>query len=489
MIFHSIRWRLQTWHGVILVAVLAGFGFTAYRVALDNQRRRIDQELEQELMTVVRPPPPGRPPLGPGAAGEILPRPPGAPLPRAERFRFDRTNAFYYVVWRRDGTVLAESLGAPAEVPFPALQRMPAPLGMGEGTRRERPENPPFRPPPHALARSRGQNRELFRSLPSGECILVGRSISADLAAMHRLAVGLIAAGAGVLGIGLAGGWWLATRAIGPIQDISSTAERIARGDLSQRINAADAESELGRLAQVLNSTFARLEAAFAQQARFTSDASHELRTPVAVILSQTQTALSRERNPAEYRETLEACQRAAQRMRVLTESLLELARWDAGQQPLKGEPFDLSELARESVDLIRPLAAERNVALHCDLQPGVACAGDAARVAQLLTNLLSNAVQFNRQGGEVHVRVSVEGGMARCRVSDTGTGIPAAELPHLFERFYRVDPSRSGGAGHAGLGLSICRAIVQAHGGTIEVSSEPGRGSSFAVSLPLAPA
>src|SRR5204863_3265733 len=140
--------------------------------------------------------------------------------------------------------------------------------------------------------------------------------------------------------LGLAGGWWIATRAIQPIADISATATKIAAGDLSQRISAADAENELGRLASVLNSTFARLEAAFAQQARFTADASHELRTPVSVILTQTQTALSRPRTEAEYREALEACQRAAQRMRKLTNSLLELARLDAGQDTVKAEPL-----------------------------------------------------------------------------------------------------------------------------------------------------
>src|SRR5262249_46229970 len=160
--------------------------------------------------------------------------------------------------------------------------------------------------------------------------------------------------------------------------------------DLSQRINASDTENEFGRLAAVLNSTFARLEAAFAHQVRFTSDASHELRTPISVILSQTQTALSRERPAGEYRETLEACQRAAQRMRKLAESLLELARLDAGQ-PMKREPFDLARVARDSVELLRPLAAERGIEIHLDLK-SVECPGDAERIGQVATNLLSNA-------------------------------------------------------------------------------------------------
>src|SRR6185503_11200869 len=217
------------------------------------------------------------------------------------------------------------------------------------------------------------------------------------------LAWWLVVAGGAVLVLGLAGGWWLATRAIRPIDDISATAVKIAGGDLSRRISAAETDDELGRLAGVLNSAFARLEAAFGQQARFTADASHELRTPVSVILTQTQTALGRERNAAEYRETIEACQRAAQRMRQLIESLLELARLDAGQEPIQRERFDLSRTVRECVELVRPLAVDRSVQIHCDLSP-VECLGDANRLGQVVTNLLSNAVHFNHERGEIRV-------------------------------------------------------------------------------------
>jgi heavy metal sensor kinase len=313
---------------------------------------------------------------------------------------------------------------------------------------------------------------------------MVGRSMAADMAAMHRLALSLFAAGAGVLALGMAGGWWLATRAIQPIAEISATAGKIAAGDLSQRISAADTDSELGRLAAVLNSTFARLEAAFSQQARFTSDASHELRTPVSVILTQTQTALSRERQPAEYRQTLEACQRAAQRMRKLTESLLELARLDAGQEPLKREPFDLARVARESIELVSPLATERNVVLRSELPP-TPCVGDADRMAQVATNLLTNAIQYNRAGGEVRITSSLDNGTALLTVADTGEGISADLLPHIFERFYRVDQSRSRKQGGTGLGLAICKAIIEAHGGAIEASSQPATGSCFTVRIP----
>jgi heavy metal sensor kinase len=327
--------------------------------------------------------------------------------------------------------------------------------------------------------------REVYRFLPRGHCILVGRSLAPDLAAMRRLALWLGAAGAAVLVLGLAGGWWVATRAIRPIETISATAVKIAGGDLSQRINAADTDNELGRLAGVLNSTFARLESAFTQQARFTSDASHELRTPVAVILSQTQTALSRQRPGPEYREALEACQRAARRMKTLTESLLELARLDAGQETMKQERVDLRRVAGDCVELVRPLAAERGIQIHCDVA-AIECLGDAGRIGQVVTNLLTNAIAFNRDQGEVRLAARVEENAVLVKVSDTGQGIPEEDVPHLFERFYRADKSRSRIQGRNGLGLAICKAIVDAHGGSLEVSSQLEVGSTFTLKLPL---
>ena len=506
-LIHSIRWRLQAWHGLILVLVLTGFGFTAYHVARDNQLRRIDAELDQKLGTLFRPPPPpdqnGEPRHHRFGSNEFLERIRDE-VQKAGSSETGQTNAFYYVLWQADGSVLAHSPGAPADVPVPTR---PEPLETNAPPPREdfgKPidapgENRFFEGRMHtngprfmiAVAsrmfndtRTRGQFRESIRFLPHGESLLVGRSMAPDLAAMHRLALWLTAAGGSVLLLGLAGGWWVATRAIRPIDDISATAMKIAGGDLSQRINAADTDSELGRLAAVLNSTFARLEAAFAHQARFTSDASHELRTPVSVILSQTQGALSRERGAAEYRQALEACQRAAQRMRSLTESLLELARLDAGQEPMKRERFDLARVARESVELVRPLAAERGVQMHCDLPP-LECVGDAERIAQVATNLLTNAIHFNRDRGEVTISTQAENGTAMLTVSDTGEGIPPEDLPHIFERFYRVDKSRSRVQGRTGLGLAISKAIVDAHGGTIDVSSQPGTGSRFQLKLP----
>ncbi len=563
MIFNSIRWRLQAWHGLILFVVLSGFGLTAFQVARDNQWRRINQELEQRLGFLafsLMSPPRAHPPRwrtsaagvgdsqidhradarpAPEEMGEAGPPPDGRRRPHPgfrmnpEAFceRLNRslerriaaeagqTNTFYFVAWGGDGKELKRSPGAPGNVPRPENVRpVQAPGAFGRLSNHQevmavrqvvatQPSGSPSPLPPNGAERARappargrglgpmtplapgmrtrGDYREAYKFLPFGACLLVGRSMAPEMAAMRRLAYWLVGAGAGVLMIGLAGGWWVASRAIRPIDAISQTAVKIAAGDLAQRINTADTESELGRLASVLNSTFARLEAAFAHQSRFTTDASHELRTPVSVILCQTQTVLSRERSGAEYREALQACQRAAQRMRHLTQSLLELARLDAGQAAIQREGFDLARAARESMELVRPLAAERGVELRGELT-SVQCRGDAERLGQVVTNLLTNAIHFNRDHGEVRVSTGRENGSAILSVADTGQGIPPEDLPHIFERFYRVDKSRSRIQGRTGLGLAICKAIIDAHSGVIEVSSQPGIGSSFTVKLPL---
>src|SRR6185436_4434351 len=213
--------------------------------------------------------------------------------------------------------------------------------------------------------RRRDALREAFHYTELGDCVLAGRNITGDLNAMSRFAFWLLSAGGTVLALGLGGGWWLTTRAIRPVEEMSAAASRISAGNLSERITGANADNELGRLAGVLNSTFARLEAAFAQQRQFTADASHELRTPLAVIISEAQTTLARERSSGEYRETVEACLDTAQQMRRLTESLLELARLDADHEKLPRGPVDLAALSRDCADRLRPLAEKSGIQVH----------------------------------------------------------------------------------------------------------------------------
>ena len=498
MIIKSIRWRLQVWLAFLLVCVLTGFGVTVYQLQRLNQLKQIDEELERRVAALDRAvrggPPPvfgrGRPPFDgrPGEPGfddggnrpppplhggrEFFPPGPGPEMklrPREIRITpevsslFDdtRTNSFYFAVWSRDRTLLKSSTNAPVDVPLP--------VRLSGATLTH--------------TRMRDALREAFHYTELGDCVLAGRNITDDLNAMDRFAFWLFAAGGTVLAFGLGGGWWLTTRAIRPVEEMSAAASRISAGNLSERITGANADNELGRLAGVLNSTFARLEAAFAQQRQFTADASHELRTPLAVIISEAQTALARERSSGEYRETVEACLDTAQQMRRLTESLLELARFDASQEHLQREDLDLSESTRACVERIRPLAHERGIHIHCDLAPARVC-GDADRLSQVITNLLTNAIHYNKPNGEIRVGTRSENGAAIVTIADTGQGIAAEDLPHIFERFYRADKSRSRAAGRSGLGLAISKAIVDAHGGTIELTSQPGAGTTFTVRL-----
>jgi two-component system, OmpR family, sensor kinase len=483
-IFKSIRWRLQIWYGLILVVVLAGFGFTACQLERNRQFRRIDDELQRRVKVLadsLRPPPRGpesdhRPPFdqpppdqfpGNNPPGEDLRPPPQFHLPPqfAGLFGANDPDDFYFIIQSRDGGEISRSTNVPPILTF---------------VNRIEPRPPDTRIRLDAV--DFDNHREKVNVLPSGEIIRVGCSIAPELKELRLTALKLTAVGGIILFFGLAGGWGIASRVIRPIADISATAVKISAGDLSQRINVAETESELGQLAAVLNSTFARLEAAFAQQRQFASDAAHELRTPVSVMLTQTQTALSREREAADYKQTVEACQRAAQRMRTLIESLLALARLDAGQEILKRLRFDFSKTVADGVALTKPLADERGVKIFTELSP-LEITGDAGRLAQVVTNLLMNAIQYNREGGQVRVKLESQNRLALLSVSDTGGGISAEDLPRVFERFYRADKARS--SGNTGLGLAISKAIVEAHGGTLEVSSEENVGATFTVRIP----
>lgn len=497
----SIKWRLQFWYGLFLFVVLAGFGATSYQLERNRQFRQVDDDLHQRVGVLAnalhRPPfprgegrprgpfgPPDAPPDDPLGLGqpEDAPRGPGG-RPRPQFHLPDRDihffepgdpHDFYFSIIDRFGHSVAQSTNQPAAT------GLAKPVDVS--TTNPPAEGPPAHIPPRTY--NFGSYREVVDTMPSGETVTVGCSIVPELSDLRRSALHLSAAGGFILLLGLLGGWWLVSRALQPIGAIGTAAARISAGDLSQRINVAETESELGELATVLNSTFARLESAFEQQKQFASDAAHELRTPVSVILSQTQTALSRERDAASYRQTVEACQRAAQRMRKLIESLLALARFDAGQEVLKRLDFDLATTVREATDLVQPLAAEKSVQVSATADP-LPITGDPERLSQVILNLLTNAVQFSKPAGEVHVKLAAENGLAILTVADEGQGISAADLPNIFRRFYRADKSRTG-SGNTGLGLAISKAIVEAHGGTIEATSTENAGSTFTVRLPL---
>jgi heavy metal sensor kinase len=377
----------------------------------------------------------------------------------------------YFIIWRRDGSVLRQ-----ANVPYDDTHRPP----LREIAHERR----------HLGNRERGPLREVFIRGPEATLICVGRSVRGEQRRLAGLGLQFAVAGAVILAGGLLGGWWLSRSAIAPIERMSRTAGKISAANLSERMDLSGVDLELEQLGSVLNTMLARLDTAFTAQQRFTADASHELRTPLAVMLSTLELALSKSRTPEEYREHLIKCQRAAMRMHGLIDSLLTLARTDDQSRGAAMQQVPLHQIVEENVDGLRPLARERQVELKVACQP-TEVNGNATQLGQVVANLVQNAILYNHPGGRVDVQLrSGEAAVgkehtAELTVVDTGQGIPAADLPHIFERFYRVDAARSRAQGGSGLGLAICQHIVALHGGAIAVTSEPGSGSTFVVKLP----
>ncbi len=553
----SLRWRLQAWHALVLLAMLVLFGGAVDILSWRTRIQTVDAELDRTAEVIAirmrrlfpmpnfRWPPPGFRPQNPGEVPIRSPRPeprepftdnetqlpaeialpmvtadlrppvPAVPVdsitesmteprrpdgPRNEprdRRPGDRRNdegrpndsrrdspppslempnellhhakrpedaQLYYIVWAGNGQVMEQSPNAPP-TEYPDLK-------MGE-------DGLPVR-----IVRERDGRREIVFVSRFFTNVLVGRSLGPELDDQHQGRLRRLLLGLGVLAAGVLGGGWLTQRSLNPLTRMSNAAASISADNFSARVEADSYDRELADLAHVLNATFDRLQQSFEQQTRFTADASHELRTPLAVVLAQTQLALSRPRQPEDYRNALTSCRMAALRMRNLVDQLLALARHDVSTIVEDREPVALAEVVQETVDLLRPLAEERTIELEAELAAVTVC-GNRHQLVQLVTNLLGNAIRYNKPNGSVLVTLLLEGNEAVLCVRDTGIGIPAESLPHVFDRFYRVDAARSRADGGSGLGLSICQAVVRGHQGTITIESQLDEGTAITVRLP----
>jgi heavy metal sensor kinase len=286
------------------------------------------------------------------------------------------------------------------------------------------------------------------------------------------------------------GGYWMSRRALVPVDRITREARAISAGSLSSRLEVPAADDELRRLSLTLNEMLERLESAFQRVARFTGDASHELRTPLALMRSMAEVALRRPRAEADSREVLVQVLRELQRMSALVEDLLLLARADSPWHAPRRDRIDLVTTLREACGRGRTMAEAKRIQFSEELAaPPLWVEGDGTSLERAFLILIDNAVKYTPTGRAVHVVLVRAGGTALAEVRDTGIGIAADDLPHLFERFYRADKARSRESGGTGLGLAIGRWIVEAHGGQLDVTSSLGQGSVFSVRLPLAPA
>jgi signal transduction histidine kinase len=485
MIFHSIRWRILAWNFGLLAATASVLLVAFYRHENQAWLQEVDLRLRREMTR------------GMGAMNEVVPGVAGprspAPAPRAGGKAVSRADnpeqratkakqALAEIVgtgvWVQavdlEGKSLYRSANAPTETELVAQ-------ALGELATNA--DDAPARP--QDLMVTLPGHRVLLHRPPGRNLVMFGSPTLQLDAALADLARSLTLAGFAVVFVGCGIGWVLAGRSLKPIERIAADAEGIAAGDFGRKIDVEDTESELGRLAVVLNDTFGKMNAAREHMAQFTADASHELRTPLTVILSYSQGALRQERTPEEYRAALETIKQSALRMKSISDALLELAHGDAGK-PIAKDPCDLADLADESVALLGRVARDNGAKLVSQLE-GAPVVGDAGRLGRVILNLSINAILHNESGVTVTVTTGVIDGHSELRVADDGRGIAPESLGGIFERFRRVDTSRSRHTGGAGLGLAIVKQTVEAHGGNITVTSEVGKGTVFVVRLPKA--
>jgi len=276
-------------------------------------------------------------------------------------------------------------------------------------------------------------------------------------------------------------GYFLAARALAPIDQITSTARKISAEDLSARLDVPAANDEVGRLTETLNDMLARLDESFQRERQFTNDASHELRTPLTAMQAILGMIREKQRTPEEYEQALDDLSEETERLRTLVENLLRLARGDRSKSNVF-ERVDLSILLQDVADSLRPLAESKSLALTCDTVTDLLVLGDSDELIRLFVNLLDNAIKYTERG-KINITAKCTDENVEIQISDTGTGIAPEHLTHIFDRFYRVDESRTQQG--AGLGLAIAKEIVSAHGGAIEIQSSVGIGTSFTIQLP----
>jgi two-component system OmpR family sensor kinase len=317
----------------------------------------------------------------------------------------------------------------------------------------------------------------------STSMLIIATSLSGVDSTLHRLLLIELFVSLAVLGGIVVLGLWIVRLGLRPLEAIGKTADQIAGGDLSHRVERAEPRTEVGRLGLVLNSMLDRIEASDRRLRRFVADASHELRTPLAAVRAYAELfERGADKRPDDLARAMRGISRESERMSELVEDLLLLARLDEGQ-PLEREPVDLAELAAEAVETARAVDPSRPIDLEVE---SARVLGDRARLRRVLDNLLGNVRSHTPAGTAAHVRVRTENGSAVIEVSDEGPGLPADEVDSVFRRFYRADASRSRENGGVGLGLSIVAAIAQAHEGTVSAGAAPGGGATFRVALPL---
>jgi heavy metal sensor kinase len=457
MTFASIRVRLTLWYSVVLLLGLALFGFGMWWALQQRLVAGVDTRLAMRMQGL-------RSALG--AEAEIHDR--SQLQQELTEFAGEIPDGTLIQLRDQSGAIMLPSSNQAAGQSKDGL------TVFAQGSAPSRTvtwEGRPFRT---ATARivSAGENYDVVLAASLDEVTAVTRDFRHLLFLMIPV----------VLAVACLGGYWLSSRALRPVDEITNVAKLISVQNLSQRLTVPRTGDEIARMSETWNQVLERLDVAVARIRQFTADASHELRTPVALIRATAELALRRERSAEEYRTSLRTIESEAEHMTALTESLLTVARADAGGMEMVLARTDLNALVASVVRQSEAVATSRGISLtaRSNGHAAIASANDAG-LRRLLLILIDNALKHTPSGGRVTVSAEAHDGAAVLSVEDTGEGIAVDALPHIFERFYRGDPARGSGSGF-GLGLSIAQAIAKAHGGHIDVDSTPGAGARFSM-------
>ena len=454
----SIRARLTGWYALVLLAMLIVYATATYIAVRHEFLEQLDEQLHDEFET---------------AEGRLTRTPDGRIAWRdEERHDADHEPERVFEVWSATGEQLHRS-GSSVSLP-------PAALAAANSSYNYE---------------TLSANGERWRTLTApvtvgGHSVLlrVSRSEERVLEQLWEVLVVLVLGLPLIVVLAGVGGYVLARRALRPIDQLATEAHRITAEQLHQRLSVPNQQDEIGRLAAVINCTLARLEASFDQLKRFTADASHELRTPLAVVRAIGEAAVADRRTQPEYEEAIGSILEEVDRMSNLVDTLLRLSRGDAGTIRLTHEPTDLGELAREAASSLGILAEERNQTIDVSITDGLVVPVDRFVLREALTNVLDNAIKYSPNKSTIGIRVDRVGDRAMVAVTDQGPGVSPEHRELIFDRFFRVDQSRTRNGGGAGLGLAIAKWAVEIHGGQLTVQDGPRGGSEFRIVLPTAP-
>jgi heavy metal sensor kinase len=448
----TIKFRLTVWYLIAITLLLIVFGTFAYVRLRGNLYRNLDRSLQARAAELQR---------------DIK--------IEGDRVLFDQKADEFVLIYDADGA-LWKRLGPNVDFSNIGEAVQQALFGIDTFVTAEAKEGPDVR----LVAVPLNVNSQ------SRVALVVGRLPNDILNMLASFRLAILNSSILLLVLAGVGGWFLAGRTLKPVERIADIARGIGESDLSRRIDV-ETDDELGRLASTLNGMIARLEEAFVKQRQFVADASHELRTPLAVIQAESSLVLEKPRDPEQYRRSLELVSQEVAYMSEIVGKLLVLARSDAGSEQLNVQDIDLAGLLAELGQDLEALAQERGLALTFDPMDPLTVKGDRVRLRQLFLNLLDNALRYTPGGGAITGSVVRVDDRAVVSIGDSGIGIPEEHLPFIFDRFYRVDKVRTNGEGGTGLGLSIATSVAKMHGGTIEVESRVGGGTTFRVLLPLA--